>query len=84
MGLKQFQRGMQYRFKYIRLRLRLQVRHMAMHRKARKAITLGPACDTAALTHGVVDRIDARAAAPVPSSAPLPTLRRRVDQKAAQ
>jgi hypothetical protein len=82
MGIKQFQRGMRHRFKYIQLRLRLQVRHMAMHKKARRA---GAACEAAPLPLGATDRADGvESVQPVndPPHASLPTLRRSV--KAAQ
>jgi hypothetical protein len=82
MGIKQFQRGMRHRFKYIQLRLRLQVRHMAMHRKARQA---GVACEAPPLPPGATDRSDGVASAQADTDVPhasLPTLRRSA--KAAQ
>lgn len=82
MGIKQFQRGMRHRFKYIQLRLRLQVRHMAMHKKARRA---GAACEAAPLPLGATDRADGVESVQAtndPPHASLPTLRRSV--KAAQ
>ena len=84
MAIKQIQRGMQYRFKYIRLRIRLQLRHMVGHHKARNPV--GATFDTTPPCT-VTDWPDARpatlAAADKPAS-PLPTLRRSTGDKSAQ
>ena len=85
MGIKQIQRGMRHRFKYIQLRLRLQVRHLSRHRKARKLALLP--CETPldglepALRHVDTDTSDA---CEHPSRLPYPTLRRRSQDESQQ
>jgi hypothetical protein len=87
MGLNQFQRGMRHRLKYIQLRLRLQVRHLSRHRKARKAVV--PLCE-APLPRRAPDRPQTEpvtlpaSASPTIQTVPFPTLRRPVDRKPRQ
>jgi hypothetical protein len=80
MGLEQFQRGMRHRFKYIQLRLRLQVRHMAMHRKARQDHAACEAASSAAATNRPAISAGTSAANDTPPTS-LPTLRRSGSRK---
>ena len=75
MGMKQLQRGMRYRLKTMPLRLRIQVRLMARHRKAQAAAL---SCETAPQAGSTQDprRTEEWTAQPS-TTLPLPTLRRR-------
>jgi hypothetical protein len=87
MGLKQFHRGMRHRLKYIQLRLRLRVRHLSMHRKARSALALPYEAPlpriTPARSQAEQQTLTAPASPPLPA-VPLPTLRRPVNRKPGQ
>jgi hypothetical protein len=83
MGLKQFQRGMRHRLKYIQLRLRLRVRHLSRHRKTRNAVALPYQAplprSMVARPQGEQKAIAAPARAALPAM-PLPTLRRTANR----
>jgi len=79
MGLKQLRRGMRYRFKTIKHRLRLQVRQISRESKARKFAM--PPCDAPLSPWPELDRAqpDTEACSvPDRPGASLPTLRRPV------
>jgi hypothetical protein len=78
MGIKQFQRGMRHRFKYLQLRLRLQARHLVRHAKVRKVSA--PPCIEADQPQTEAEPFQA---SPGPS-APYPTLRRSGSRKTTQ
>jgi hypothetical protein len=84
MGIQQFQRGMRHRIKTIQLRLRRQARHLARHRKARKAAA--PPCDAplAACIESESPQMQSGpsgASANADVSVPFPTLRRSGNRK---
>lgn len=85
MGIEQFQRGMRHRIKYIQLRLRLQVRHLARHGKMRKAV--GPAWEATPPSRIKKDWPDGSinaSSSPETAAMPLPTLRRSAGQKTSE
>jgi hypothetical protein len=87
MGIKQFQRGMRHRLKYLQLRLRLQVRQLSRHRKARNAVALpceAPLSRVPLARPQPEPKAYAAPADPPLPAVPLPTLRRTANRKPGQ
>jgi hypothetical protein len=85
MGLKQLRRGMRYRYKTIKHRLRLRVRQLSRQSKARKSAI--PPCDAPLPPCAELDQAQPGAGAcPVPArpGASLPTLRRPANRNPLQ
>jgi hypothetical protein len=86
MGLKQFQRGMRHRLKYIQLRLRFRVRQLSRHRNVSKPVG-PPSVAPSAWPCIEGDRSQAESDAINTSAGPtvhLPTLRQPVNRKRTQ